>query len=25
MVGCGLVILCGTMLSTGLIGARRRV
>lgn len=24
MVGCGLVIVCGTMLSTGLIGARRR-
>ncbi|GKS91500.1 DMT family transporter [Acidovorax sp. SUPP2539] len=24
MVGCGLVIVCGTMLSTGLIGPRRR-
>lgn len=23
MLGCGLVILCGTMLSTGLLGARR--
>ncbi|WCM90679.1 DMT family transporter [Acidovorax sp. NCPPB 3576] len=24
MVGCGMVIVCGTMLSTGLIGPRRR-
>jgi len=23
MIGCGLVIVCGTMLSTGLVGARR--
>jgi len=23
MIGCGLVIVCGTMLSTGLIGAAR--